>query len=225
MLALEDVTVGYGDLPVAWGINLRVSAGEVVAVLGPNGAGKSTVLLTVAGLLRPLKGNIYAEGRSITSTAPYRLVQRGVCLISDDRSLFASLTVHETLQLIRDRRRDPLELFPELVPLLKRRGGILSGGEQQILALARVLATTPKVLLIDELSLGLAPLIMHRLLGAVRRAADEDGTAVLLVEQQVEHALRASDRGYVMQHGQVVVEDTAAALLGQRDLLRASYLH
>lgn len=224
ILEVRGLTVGYGRAAVGWDLDLDVAAGEIVGLLGPNGAGKTTTLLTLAGFLRPLKGTIDFNGQPIAKVRPEILVRGGLCLIPDDRALISNLTVRETLRLVRRPAIDPLELFPELAPLMDRKCGLLSGGEQQMVAVARALSPRPPVVMVDELSLGLAPLVVQRLLKALREAADEGGTAVLLVEQQVEEALKVADRAYVMVHGRIVLKETAAALRDNQALIASSYL-
>jgi len=231
VLALRHLEAGYGGLAVVRDLSLQVHAGEVVALLGPNGAGKTTTLLTISALLPALGGEIDVLGAAVTRrTRPHRLARRGVAHVPEDRSLFSQLTVRENVAVGRSRRDDVLaldqvlEYFPALSPLLDRRAGLLSGGEQQMLALARALARRPRLLLVDEMSLGLAPVIVERLVPIVRRIADELGTGVLLVEQHVAVALHVSDRGYVLNRGGVVAEGPAATLAADRDLLAASYL-
>jgi branched-chain amino acid transport system ATP-binding protein len=185
-------------------VNVEVRAGEVVALLGPNGAGKTTTLLTLAGELRPLSGTVEFLGKA-TSSPLYQRVQHGLGFVTEDRSVFPQLSVAENLRVGRCETDEALNLFPELRPLLKRRGGLLSGGEQQMLTLARALARKPVVLLADELSLGLAPLVVARLLAAVRDAATERGIGVLLVEQHVTQALRIADQVLVMRSGNIVL--------------------
>lgn len=223
-LEARGLTVGYGRAAVGWDLDLDLAAGEIVALLGPNGAGKTTTLLTLAGFLRPLKGSIAFDGESTAKLRPESLVRRGLCLIPDDRALISNLTVRETLRLVRTPAVDALDIFPELRPLLDRKCGLLSGGEQQMVAVARALSPRPPVIMVDELSLGLAPLIVQRLLKALREAADDGGTAVLLVEQQVEEALKLADRAYVMVHGRIVLKETAAALRDNQALIASSYL-
>jgi branched-chain amino acid transport system ATP-binding protein len=225
MLEIKGLNAGYGGVPVVWDIDLNVGEGEVVALLGPNGAGKTTILLTITQLIEPLGGTISIAGRPVGRTTTHRLARDGITLIPDDRGLIPSLTVKENLSLVRSAKRDPLEILPELVPLLNRDAGLLSGGEQQMLALARAFASEPKLLLIDELSQGLAPVLVERLLPRVRAAADEWGAGVVLVEQEVVNALRVADRGYVLSHGHMVVSDTPASeLLSQREILQSAYL-
>jgi branched-chain amino acid transport system ATP-binding protein len=224
LLSISDLTTGYGKMPVVWDVNLTVGAGEIVALLGPNGAGKTTVLLTVGGFLTPMSGSVQLNGESIVGIAPFRLPKHGLSMVTDDRALLPSLTVKESLALVRDKRSDPLELFPELKPLLSRRAGLLSGGEQQMLALARALCSKPKLILLDELSLGLAPLIVERCLAALKQAATEWGVGVLLVEQNVTEALSVATKGYVMAHGRLVLEADADTLRASPELIEASYL-
>jgi len=224
LLSLQGVTTGYGAIRVVRDLDLHVDAGEVVALVGPNGAGKTTTLLTVAGLLRPSRGEIEFDGESIAGIEPHVAVRRGLSFVPDDRALLPSLTVAENLRLPRNQKRGAYELFPELAPLEDRRAGLLSGGEQQMLALARVLVTEPKLLMVDEPSLGLAPLVVRRLLDMLHAAAKERGIGVLLVEQHVQQALAMADRAYVMVHGSVVLSGEAADLLSRRDLLESTYL-
>lgn len=224
---VRGLDAGYAGVPVVRELDLSVAPGEVVALLGPNGAGKTTTLLTISGILPPIKGTISVSGRPIPKDKPHLLPRRGLAHVPEDRSLFFQLTVAENIRLGRRRKSDEervFEYFPELRRLLDRRAGLLSGGEQQMLALGRALASDPKVLLVDEMSLGLAPVIVERLLPVLRRVADEQSTAVLLVEQHVQMALEMADRAYVLTHGNLMLESPAAELAKRRDLLEASYL-
>ncbi|WP_261569728.1 ABC transporter ATP-binding protein [Frankia gtarii] len=221
-LEIRDLSVGYGPTPVVHDLNLVLRPGEVVALLGVNGAGKTTTVRALAGELRPLRGEVLFDGRR--TTAPlHRRARGGLRYITEERSVFMELSVADNLRLGGGDRERCLELFPELAPLLPRRAGLLSGGEQQMLTLARALAADPRVLLADELSLGLAPLVLERLLLAVRAAADRGG-AVLLVEQHVRDALEVADRAYVLSHGRVVLEGEARELRGRIGEIERTYL-
>jgi branched-chain amino acid transport system ATP-binding protein len=226
MTALLDVrglTVGYGDLPVVSGLDLRVEPGEVVALLGANGAGKSTTILALAGAL-PSKGEVLFDGVPLKGPL-HRRARRGIGFIPEGRSVFMGLSAEKNLRLGAGPFDAALELFPELRSLLGRRAGMLSGGEQQILGLARALAAEPKLLLVDELSLGLAPKIVARLLEAVRVAAADRGAGVLLVEQHARQALRVADRGYVMSRGRIELSGAGSELLGRIEAIESTYLH
>jgi branched-chain amino acid transport system ATP-binding protein len=228
VLDISALDAGYAGVPVVRDLNLVVRQGEVVALLGPNGAGKTTTLATIAGLLGPLGGRIAFAGESIGGTRAYRLAKRGISLVPEGRALFFGLTVREHLKLAGSRggmRQAQLyELFPELEKCAGRKAGVLSGGEQQMLAVGRGLISRPRLLLVDEMSLGLAPVIVERMLPVLRRVASEFGTAVLFVEQHVAIALEVADRAYVLNHGRIALEGAAADLRERRELLRSSYL-
>jgi branched-chain amino acid transport system ATP-binding protein len=221
-------TAGYAGQPVVRDVDLRVDGGEVVALLGANGAGKTTTLLGLSGLADRLGGEVRLHGEAVTGRPPDEIARRGLAHVPEDRALFADLTVLENLQLGMHSRRSgvdaAVDLCPELRPLLSRRAGLLSGGEQQMLAVARAVAGDPRALMVDEMSLGLAPLIVERLLGVLQRIAAETGCAVLLVEQHVQLALTIADRGYVLSRGRVTLEGDAARLLRDSALVEASYL-
>jgi branched-chain amino acid transport system ATP-binding protein len=227
-LVLTDVFAGYQGIPVVRELNVEVRPGEVVALLGPNGAGKTTTLETIAGLNRPISGNIQLSGEGIGGTPAHILARRGLALVPEGRALFPGLTAREHLRLAGGRsgthEEELLDMLPELRKCLQRKAGLLSGGEQQMLAIGRALVTRPRLLLVDEMSLGLAPVIVERLLPILRRAADEMGTSVLFVEQHVALALEISDRAYVLTHGRIALEGAAADLRQRRELLAASYL-
>jgi branched-chain amino acid transport system ATP-binding protein len=207
LLQATGLSAGYHGHPVVRDLDLEVSAGEVVALLGSNGAGKTTTLLTLAGELKPLAGDVFLDGQK-TSVPLHRRARHGLGFVTEERSVFMSLSTEQNLRLGRGDTQQALDLFPELQPLLKRRAGLLSGGEQQMLTLARALARGPRLLLADELSLGLGPMIVQRLLQAVRKAAD-NGVGVLLVEQHVRQALSIADRVYVMRRGAIVLQGPA----------------
>jgi len=221
-LEASGLAAGYGAVPVVRSIDLRVEPGEVVALLGPNGAGKTTTMLALAGEL-PLQGGHVVLAGDRTHAPLHRRVRRGLGFVSEERSVFMTMTVAENLRVGRCAIDEALALFPELEPRLSVRAGLLSGGEQQMLSLARALARAPEMLLADELSLGLAPLAVARLHDAVRQAATERGVGVLLVEQHVRKVLRIADRVYVMRRGQVVLEGPAEKFRDS-DLIERSYL-
>jgi ABC-type branched-subunit amino acid transport system ATPase component len=226
-LEITGLTAGYGGAPVLRDLSLTVSGGEVVALMGANGAGKTTTLRAISGLVKPDTGTIALEGRDLAALSPTARVRAGVVHVPQDRGIFYGLTVGEHFRLDghgEDRHEAAFEHFPALRDLRHRRAGLLSGGEQQMLAIARALMRRPKLLLLDELSLGLAPIIVERLLPVVRAAADTERTAVLLVEQHVHLALEIADRGYVLSHGELVLHDSAERLRGDSSLLAASYL-
>jgi branched-chain amino acid transport system ATP-binding protein len=226
-LSIDRVTAGYGSLHVIHDVEIHVAPGEVVCLLGPNGTGKSTTLLVAVGQLPTVSGRVLIDGHEVSHRHPSRIARLGAALVPDNRGLFLQLTVAENLRLVHPWRQsiaDVYELFPALEPLMTRRTGLLSGGEQQMVALAKAVLFGPKVLLIDEMSHGLAPLVSQRLLATVRALAKQRGTAVLIVEQTVDTALSVSDRAYVMRHGRIVMEGAAAEVAQHRTLLEAHYL-
>jgi branched-chain amino acid transport system ATP-binding protein len=216
--------VGYqAGQPVVQDVDLQVEPGEIVALLGPNGAGKTTTMLALAGELPLLGGEIRLHGE-LTRAPLHARARAGLAFVTEERSVFMGLTAAENLRVGRCDERRALELFPELQKRIDVRGGLLSGGEQQMLTLARALSRSPRVLLADELSLGLAPKVVTRLLEAVRAAAREEGTAVLLVEQHVRKVLQYADRVYVMRRGAIVLSGHAAEMRQRIDEIEESYL-
>lgn len=221
-LEATGLTAGYAGTPAVHGIDLSVRAGEIVALLGANGAGKTTTLLSLAGELTPIAGSVAFLG----DARRRRLHQRsraGLGFLTEERCVFMQLTGWQNLRIGRGRPERALELFPELEPHLSKKAGLLSGGQQQMLALGRILAAEPRVLLADELSLGLAPLVVERLLAAVRQAADS-GVAVVLVEQHVRQALAVADHVHVMRRGRIVLSGPATELRDDAERIAATYL-
>jgi branched-chain amino acid transport system ATP-binding protein len=223
VLEARQVCAGYHGHPFVRDLDMEVRAGEVVALIGPNGAGKTTTLLTLAGELTPLNGEIYLGGLLRRDSLDARARDR-LGFVTEERSVFMTLTVAENLRVGRVDVKDAIGYFPELERLLGRSAGLLSGGEQQMLTLARAFARQPRVLLIDELSLGLAPLMVNRLLAAVRQIATDKQIGVLIVEQKVEAALSVSDRGYVMRDGEIVLSGASTEIAGRVRELEGSYL-
>ena len=230
LLELRDVEVAYGDLPALRGVSVSVEAGETLSVVGANGAGKTTMLRAISGLLPPRAGQILLDGVRLDRLPSHAIVERGVVQVPEGRTIFPSLTVLENLELgsyvsaAKARRRDGLEqvfgLFPRLQERRGQAAGTMSGGEQQMLAIGRALMARPRVLMLDEPSLGLAPIVVKeifRVIGEINRL----GTTVLLVEQNTRQALALSRRGYVLENGRVVLEGSGAELLGNAHVKRA----
>jgi len=228
LLQIDNLNTGYNGVSVVRGLNLTVNPGEVVALLGPNGAGKTTTLLTSSGLVPIISGDIKVFGKSVQGRRPHMIAREGLAHVPEGRALFYQLTVAENLKLGAAKGaadvKKALGYFPALEPIMDRRAGLLSGGEQQMLAMARALTVSPKLLMVDEMSLGLAPIIVERLLPILRQIADGTGAGVLLVEQHVHMALQVADRAYVLSHGELAMEGDAATLRNDRSLIEASYL-
>jgi len=231
-LSLREVTVGYGKTPVLRDVSLEVPRGEVVALLGANGAGKTTIMRTVMGFLKPWSGSVVFDGQDLGGQRPARIVRRGVGLVPEGRQIFGHLTVDENLVMGAYARQDPagirsdrewvLSLFPVLAERLRQRAGTLSGGEQQMLAIGRALMARPRLLLLDEPSLGLAPLLVREIFEVIGKIHQE-GTTVLLVEQNARMALSVASRAYVLETGKVVREGAARELM-EDPSVRAAYL-
>ncbi|HSO30410.1 MAG TPA: ABC transporter ATP-binding protein [Candidatus Sulfomarinibacteraceae bacterium] len=223
MLELTNLESGYELLQVLWGVNLRVEEGEFVALLGPNGAGKTTTLRTIAGLVTPIRGTVAFRGTSINGVAAHEVSRMGIGYVSESLNLFPAMSVHENLLVgaysVRDRAQQAatmelvFELFPRLHERRNQLAGTLSGGERKMLAIGRGLMPSPALLLVDEPSLGLAPIPTLAAFEALRRLR-ERGVTILLVEQNVNTTLRLVDRAYVLEQGRVVLEGTGAQLLG-----------
>jgi branched-chain amino acid transport system ATP-binding protein len=226
LLEVSGLSAGYGGLPVLRDVSLHVGAGEIVALVGANGAGKTTTLCAATGILRPKAGRVVFGGRTAKNLRPHKLASLGASYVPDDRCLFFDLTTAENLRVARGSRPigELMEWFPALEPLLGRKAGLLSGGEQQMLALARALSSRPTLMIIDEMSAGLAPIIVEKLLELLRRLTHEEGVGILLVEQHVDLALECADRGYVLRHGELVTQGAASELAANRELLESSYL-
>jgi branched-chain amino acid transport system ATP-binding protein len=232
MLEVRDLQVAYGAAPALWGVSFELRERELLCVVGPNGAGKTTLINTLAGVLRARGGRILFEGRDITALAPHRFCAAGIAIVPEGRRLFGTMSVLENLEIgsvlpaAKARRRESLAavlaLFPALEAKLGQAAGELSGGQQQMVAIGRALMACPRLLLLDEPSLGLSPLIVSEVFTTIRRVHRE-GTAVLLVEQNVATALRVADRAYVLEEGRMVADGTPDALM-QRDEIRHAYL-
>jgi branched-chain amino acid transport system ATP-binding protein len=221
LLAVRQLAVAYGDAPAVWDATLEVGPGELVSVIGPNGAGKSTLVNTIAGLLRARSGELRFAGADLTAEAPHRVCRHGIALVPEGRRLFTRMSVEENLEMgsyradARAARRSTLERVYALFPILRERSrqlaGSLSGGQQQMVAIGRALMACPRLLLLDEPSLGLAPTVVDQMFHTIR-AIHAEGVAVLLVEQNVARALEIADRAYVLEAGQVVASGVSSEL-------------
>jgi branched-chain amino acid transport system ATP-binding protein len=231
ILELKDVHSSYGNIRALKGISLKIFAGEIVAMIGANGAGKSTTLMATCGIVPIKSGDILYNGKSIRGIAAEKLPVMGLCQVPEGRRIFPRLSVHENLELGAFYRRNRSEidsdlervysLFPALAERKKQQGGTLSGGEQQMLAIARALMSRPKILLMDEPSLGLAPLLVQKIFDIIHDINKREGTTILLVEQNANLALQTSQRGYVLETGKVLMEDNADKLLHNPEIRKA----
>ncbi len=232
LLRVENADVFYGVIQALYNISIEVAEGEIVTLIGANGAGKTTTLLTISGLLRPARGRIFFEGRDITNLPPHQRVAMGIAQVPEGRRIFANLTVMENLELgaylVKDKSRVQRDLdwvfsiFPRLAERKNQLAGTLSGGEQQMLAMGRALLSAPKLLLMDEPSLGLSPVLVQEIFRIINTIS-ESGVTILLVEQNAHMALRIADRGYVLETGRIVLSGRASELL-TNESVRKAYL-
>ena len=232
MLELRDIHTYYGNIRAVRGISITVNSGEMVCLIGANGAGKSTTLMTTSGIHTPVEGSVYFEDQDITQTSAEERVTLGISQVPEGRLIFSDMTVLENIELGAYARNDKqgiredidkiFQFFPVLQERQKQRGGSLSGGEQQMLAIGRALMSQPRLLLLDEPSLGLAPLIVKQIFEIIQQI-NADGTTILLVEQNAQIALQVTDRGYVMETGEITIEGTSADLLAD-ERVRQAYL-
>jgi branched-chain amino acid transport system ATP-binding protein len=233
LLELNDLHTYYGHIHALKGMSLSVGEGEIVTLVGANGAGKSTTLRTISGVVRPRRGRVVFAGREITSLKPHEVTALGIGHVPEGRRIFPLLTVRENLEMggwnvnsravVTQRMEYAFDLFPRLYERLEQKGGTLSGGEQQMLAISRALMAQPRVLLLDEPSMGLAPVLVEGIFDIIKRINAENKTTILLVEQNALMALEVAHRGYVLQTGEVVLDDTAHALMNN-DMVRKVYL-
>jgi len=232
LLQLENITAYYGDLQALFGVSLRVFPGEIVTLIGANGAGKTTSLRVISGIKRPSAGALRFAGQDVSRVPAHRMVELGVSHVPEGRQVFPFMTVRENLSLgaytprsrahMKESMQEQLALFPRLAERMNQLAGTLSGGEQQMVAIARGLMARPKLLLLDEPSLGLAPKVVDEVFEKIQEVRNT-GITMLIVEQNVVSGLSISDRGYVIQHGSVLMEDTAKNLLGN-EMVRTAYL-
>ncbi|MBI4245973.1 MAG: ABC transporter ATP-binding protein [Candidatus Rokubacteria bacterium] len=232
MLELRNVTAGYGHFTALWDVTLRVDSGEAVAVVGPNGSGKTTLLRVISGLIAPRAGRLVFDGAALAGKPAYEIVAHGIAHVPEGRRIFPALTVADNLKMgaflpgARQRFAESLErvwaLFPVLAERQKQRAGSLSGGEQQMLAIGRALMSRPKLILLDEPSMGLAPVLVLRLFDLIRRVREE-GYTILVVEQNVRQVLKLVDRAYLLEVGRIKIEGRAAEL-SEQDFVRKAYV-
>ena len=232
ILSVKGVETFYGAIQALHGVDLEVARGEIVTLIGANGAGKSTLLMTICGNPRARGGKVLLDGEDITALPTFQIVRRGVAQVPEGRRIFARMSVYENLQMgaiLADPANFKSDLdrvfamFPRLAERRDQRGGTLSGGEQQMLAIGRALMSRPRILLLDEPSLGLAPLIVRQIFDSIGRIAREEGVTIFLVEQNAFHALRLADRGYVLANGRVRLSGSGKELLANQEV-RAAYL-
>ncbi|MEO1324783.1 MAG: ABC transporter ATP-binding protein [Pseudomonadota bacterium] len=232
LLTVENLQAGYADVQVLFDVSLEINKGETVALIGANGAGKTTTIKTISGLLKSRGGRVTYDGQDITKWASHKIVEAGLIQVAEGRKLFSGLTVQENLELgsflphLRGRRAENMKYVYSLFPRLEERqtqiAGTLSGGEQQMLAIGRALMSEPRVLMLDEPSLGLAPMLVQGIFDVVERI-NQEGTTVLIVEQNAVQTLRMAQRGYVMEHGKIILSGTGEELL-QDERIRTAYL-
>ncbi|NDV18030.1 ATP-binding cassette domain-containing protein [Pseudodesulfovibrio sp. JC047] len=231
MLELRDVQSFYGNIQALYDVNLHINQGEIITLIGANGAGKSTTLMTVCGVVQAREGAVLYEGEDISREAPNKIVSRGICQVPEGRLIFPELTVQENLDMGAFMRSDKdgikrdmdycYDLFPILAERRRQQGGTLSGGEQQMLAIGRALMAKPRLLLLDEPSMGLAPLVVRQIFDIIQKVNEENNTTIFLVEQNANLALKIGHRGYVMENGRVVLTDTCDKLLEDEQVKKA----
>jgi branched-chain amino acid transport system ATP-binding protein len=232
LLEIKNINCYYGDVQVIYDVSMHIEEGEVISLIGANGAGKSTMLRTISGLMRVRSGEIIFENQPIHHLRPEKIVERGIIQVPEGRKLFSLMTVRENLDVgahnsrayphLQDTLKDIYKLLPRLEEREKQQAITLSGGEQQMVAIGRGMMAMPKILMMDEPSLGLAPVLIKEIFTTIRKIADQ-GTTVLLVEQDVQHSLSLSDRGYVLEHGRIVMEGKGKELL-ENPKIREAYL-
>ncbi|BDQ35207.1 ABC transporter ATP-binding protein [Pseudodesulfovibrio portus] len=231
MLELKNVNSFYGNIQALYDVDLYIDQGEIITLIGANGAGKSTTLMTVCGVVQARSGQVLYDGDDITREAPNRIVSQGICQVPEGRLIFPELTVQENLDMGAFMRNDKdgikrdieycFDLFPILAERRRQQGGTLSGGEQQMLAIARALMAKPRLLLLDEPSMGLAPLVVRQIFDIIKKVNAEQNTTIFLVEQNANLALKIGHRGYVMENGRVVLTDSCDKLLADESVKRA----